>query len=402
VVRVKTEKRLTAAILFWRFGPYHLARLKAASRVCDLCAVELSAAETTYGWDPVTEEAGYRRFTLFDHYRGGASQKAECRRRMASLLTELRPTVVAVPGWSFPDALSALAWCTRNHTPAVLMSESGEQDEPRRWWKEIPKRALMTLFGSALVGGRLHKDYLAKLGMERTAVFFGYDAVDNDYFTAAAEQIRSVRMAALKQNKLPDHYFLASARFVEKKNLERLLAAYAAYRTSSKTIWDLVIVGDGPLRERLETQRERLRLTNQVHLVGFKQYHELPNYYGLAEAFLHVSMSEQWGLVVNEAMASSLPVIVSNRCGCAPELVRNGCNGYLCDPYSVEDLAGCMLRMANPRTDRLAMGRESLRIVQDFGPERFGSGLLAATEYALRHAARPNIAGRLALAGLLR
>ena len=79
---------------------------------------------------------------------------------------------------------------------------------------------------------------------------------------------------------------------------------------------------------------------------GFKQYDELPIYYGLAGAFIHASTTEQWGLVVNEAMAAGLPVIVSERCGCAPDLVENGRNGFTFDPYDVDALTHLMLKMA--------------------------------------------------------
>ena len=63
-------------------------------------------------------------------------------------------------------------------------------------------------------------------------------------------------------------------------------------------------------------------------------------------AFVHASASEQWGLVVNEAMAAGLPVIVSERCGCAPDLVREGVNGLTFDPCDVAELAGLMERVA--------------------------------------------------------
>ncbi len=77
-------------------------------------------------------------------------------------------------------------------------------------------------------------------------------------------------------------------------------------------------------------------------LPGFKPYDELPVYYALANAFVHASTSEQWGLVVNEAIATGLPVIVSNRCGCAPELV-NG-NGFTFDPTNEDELTDAAVR----------------------------------------------------------
>jgi glycosyltransferase involved in cell wall biosynthesis len=100
---------------------------------------------------------------------------------------------------------------------------------------------------------------------------------------------------------------------------------------------------------------------------------------------VHASTTEQWGLVVNEAMAAGLPVLVSDRCGCAPDLVEVGVNGFTFDPCGVEELAGLMQRVA-AMTDgqRDAMGRASQRIIADWGPERFADGLMQAVQAALR------------------
>ena len=141
---------------------------------------------------------------------------------------------------------------------------------------------------------------------------------------------------------------------MEKKNLPKLIEAYAEYRIrsesgsqkpeviDSKALWELVLLGDGPLKTDLRRLISDLRLNEHVHLPGFKQYEELPVYYGLAKAFVHASTTEQWGLVVNEAIASGLPVIVSNRCGCAPELV-NG-NGFTFDPGNRHELVARLVR----------------------------------------------------------
>jgi glycosyltransferase involved in cell wall biosynthesis len=116
-----------------------------------------------------------------------------------------------------------------------------------------------------------------------------------------------------------------------------------------------------------------------VHLPGFESYDQLPVYYGLANAFVHASTAEQWGLVVNEAIASGLPVIVSNRCGCAPELV-NG-NGFTFDPTNEHELTARLLEMASlTEQERKQLSENSYGISANFGPERFGEGLkLAAT-----------------------
>ena len=146
--------------------------------------------------------------------------------------------------------------------------------------------------------------------------------------------------------------------------------------------WDLVLLGDGPLRETLNSQLSTLNLTERVHLPGFKPYDELPAYYGLANAFVHASTTEQWGLVVNEAIASGLPVIVSNRCGCAPELV-NG-NGFTFDPANEDELATQLFEMASlSDQERNHLGNNSCGIAANFAPERFGEGLERAATVAM-------------------
>jgi glycosyltransferase involved in cell wall biosynthesis len=284
----------------------------------------------------------------------------------------------------------------RREIPMIVMSESSSQDEPRTWWKEAIKRRIAGLYSAALVGGERHVEYLAELGMPRERIFTGYDVVDNHYFRQKAEEVRSQRSEARQKYALPENYFLCSARFIEKKNLSTLIEAYAEYRrrssafakaTADKEIggrapWDLVLLGDGPLRGTINTQLSTLNLNEHVHLPGFKPYDELPVYYALANAFVHASTSEQWGLVVNEAIATGLPVIVSNHCGCAPELV-NG-NGFTFDPTNEDELATRLLEMASlSDQERKHFGETSYRIAANFAPERFGEGLERAASVAM-------------------
>jgi glycosyltransferase involved in cell wall biosynthesis len=278
----------------------------------------------------------------------------------------------------------------------VVMSESSRQDEPRTWWREGIKRHIVGLYSAALVGGQRHVEYLAELGMPGERVFTGYDVVDNDYFRQKAEEVRSRRSEVRQKYALPENYFLASARFVEKKNLPKLIQTYGEYRRRSsafakatadkeiaaKVPWDLMVLGDGPLRETLNSQLSTLNLNEHVHLPGFEPYDELPVYYALANAFVHASTTEQWGLVVNEAIASGLPVIVSDRCGCAPELV-NG-NGFTFDPTNEHELTTRLLEMASlSDQERKQLGDNSYRIAANFAPERFGEGLERAASVAM-------------------
>ena len=370
------------AVVFHRFAPYHLARLEAAGSRLPVIGIEVVAKDKTYAWDVVQGANGFRRVTLF-------GKEAECRRagalgrRLWEVLERERPAVVALPGWAFVEALAGLVWTVRRGVPAVLMSDSQVHDRRRHPVTEWIKRRVVGLYAAALVGGSTHAGYAANLGMPRERIFTGYDVVDNGHFARGAALARG--QAGLRGRLgLPERYFLSVCRFERVKNIPALLEAYWRYRQKAADPSPLVLVGDGSLGSRVRAEVGRWDLECAVFLPGFRQYGELPAYYGLAGCFVLASTSEPWGLVVNEAMASGLPVLVSRRCGCAPDLVEEGGNGFTFDPCDVEQLAELMRRVsAMPEEQRQAMGRRSQEIISRWGPERFARSLAKAVEAAL-------------------
>lgn len=371
----------SVAVIFERLGPYHVARLEAAARLYPVHVIEIVARDDTYAWSRI-EQLSVPRTTLF-----GSAERARGRQlklAVAQSLDSMGTDVVAIPGWSADYAVAALSWCAKNGVPAVLMSDSTADDAPRLVWKEIVKQRLVNLYQASLVAGRRHIDYAVALGMERDRIYVGYDVVDNVHFARGAALARQSAPAVRRQLGLPDVYFLASARFVPKKNLFRLLEAFSQYRADvGDGAWDLVLLGDGELRDELERYVRARALQDVVHMPGFKQYDELPAYYGLAGAFVHASTVEQWGLVVNEAMAAGLPVLVSQCCGCAPDLVEDGHNGFTFDPYDVDMLASLMVQIGADACNRAAMGRASQDIVGRWTPAFFAQNLRKAAEKAM-------------------
>lgn len=370
------------AIVFHRFGPYHLARLKAAASRLPVVGIEIVARDSTYRWEPMPGAEGWERLTLFesesDARRGGLCRK------LWEALDKARPSVVALPGWSAPEALAGLAWCVSRSVPALAMSASQVHDRPRSALREQVKRRIVRFYSAALVGGRRHAEYCARLGVPNHRIFTGYDVVDNEHFARGAAAARSDALLRRHMG-LPERFFLVSCRFEPVKNLPGLLEAYARYRRVATQPWALVLLGDGRLAGQVRREIRRLALADSVLLPGFRQYHELPAYYGLASCFILASTSETWGLVVNEAMAAGLPVLVSNRCGCAPELVEEGRNGFTFDPYNVEELAGLMLRISALSEEQVwAMGERSREIISRWTPETFAESLVKAVEAAVR------------------
>ena len=374
---------LKLAVVFHRLGPYHHARLRAAAAGGTLVAIEQSGRDHVYAWDTVDGADGFERVTLFPDVDTRDLPAGVLERRMGAALDAAQPDVVGVVSWSAPGALAALGWCIRRRRPAVMLTSSQYLDAPRAAWKEALKARVLALCGAALVGGVRQVDYLTRLGFAPDSVFKGYNVVDNAFFASRAAAARANAPAIRRRLELPLRYFLCVSRLVELKNHHALLAAFARYRAAvGDASWHLVLLGDGSARARILEAITHLGLADVVHLPGFKQYDELPPYYALAGACVLPSLIETWGLVVNEAMACGIPALVSNRCGCAPELIVEGVTGFTFDPADVPALGELLGRVAGAQTDPAALGIAAARRIARFGPDAFAAGLWRAAEAA--------------------
>ncbi|NNJ84302.1 MAG: glycosyltransferase, partial [Gammaproteobacteria bacterium] len=104
-----------------------------------------------------------------------------------------------------------------------------------------------------------------------------------------------------------------------------------------------------------------------------------PVFFGLASAFIHPALAEPWGLVVNEAAASGLPLLVAHPVGARYELLIEGENGLGFDPTNVSDITRALREIADMSNEkRAAIGEKSADIVADWSPSRFGEALCAA------------------------
>jgi glycosyltransferase involved in cell wall biosynthesis len=422
------------AIHFARLGPYHLARLRSACEVLaplgwGVVALEIAGSDATYEWEQESGGGGeWERVTVFPDGVFEKIPASEMKRGIQRELDRLRPDAVAIAGWGTVDARACLDWCKRNDAKAIVMSETRAVDGRRVWWKEWVKSRIVRRFHAALCGGESHKRYLVQLGMPEERVALGYNVVDNDFFAerpASANgsgenadklKARDADRLALDSGLPVGPYFLASNRFVERKNLGGLVEGYKIFQDSvfrlqgaEKTgVWPLVLLGDGELRGDLEarcaqlglriatgfsnegvgsTEGQNLKLNSYklktptggggVVFAGFRQIGELPSFYAGAGAFVHPALEEPWGLVINEAMASGLPVLSSRNVGAAEELVVEGKTGFLFDPGDVNSIAESLSKMFSmSEAARHKMGVEAREMLERKVPSRaFGEGL---------------------------
>lgn len=379
------------AILTRQIGHYHDARYRGAAAALDRVTVISTANQGGFAEFLAEDTGAYAIEKLFPDrsaYDAAVSSGA-LRAALEGVLEKLSPDVIAISGWSNPESMIAIRWARAKGVRLVMMSETQGDDAARSFLREAVKKRIVSACDAALVGGPPQADYIKQLGIPANRINMGYNAVDNAHFAAGALAARGDSAALRKEHGLPERYMLASCRFITKKNLPNLVSAYADVTSSSdRPLPDLVILGDGETRGQIEQAARDGGVEGRVHLPGYRGYDALPALYALAELFVHVSTVEQWGLVINEAMASGTPVLVSQPCGAARSLVEDGVSGIVVEPTRAGIASGLSRFATMSSEQRDAMADTAALAVADWGPDRFGAGMKAAAQSALAAPAR--------------
>jgi glycosyltransferase involved in cell wall biosynthesis len=290
-----------------------------------------------------------------------------------SIRTKLRKDafdVVVIPGWSMPTSVAAASVCRARGIPYVIFSETHERS-PRPAWLRVAKRALLRpIVGGAsawLATGTLSEQFLVRHGADRARVFRFANTPDVDALRRAVEDARPRRAAVRAALGVTDDAPMALfvARLIGAKDPATLLAAQALLEERGRASW-LVLVGDGPESKTLRALVETRRLS-KVRFAGSREPRDMPEVYAAADLFVLPSLHEPWGVVVNEAMAAGLPVVLTDRVGAAADLLVDGANGRLVPPGDPARLADAVDEIVGDEALRRRMGAESLRIVAGWG-----------------------------------
>jgi glycosyltransferase involved in cell wall biosynthesis len=381
---------MIAAIVYAKLSPFHVARLEAAGitgRLAShlLVGIEVAEFQHEYRW-PVTPRTSknYSLITLFPDQDYRAIPYMRLRRTLYRTLERVRPDVVLLPGWGDKSGLAGLGWCLQRRVPRVLISDSQRPGTGEHGIKRWIKHALVLQFSASFVGGAPHMRYLVELGLPQDRCLVGCDVVDNDLF-----QVKGM-LSGRQRVKNDRPSLLSCLRLLSIKNVQGVLDVL--YRDAREWYW--TIAGEGPERPLLERHIKSLGLQDRVQLLGHVDYERLPLLYSRADAYLQPSLSETWGLAVNEAMASSLPIIVSDRCGCHEDLLKEGVNGFRFDPVEEGSLAKAFQRLLDRRDDWTEMGETSRQIISDWGLDMFSRNFWNACGSAL-DVAPERLGGRL-------
>jgi 1,2-diacylglycerol 3-alpha-glucosyltransferase len=384
-------------ILFSDFGPYHVARIEALADALKttgspLFAYRFSESSTIYGWKPVIP-SNATVITLGSGNSSGILKATRLAIAFGKSLRKQKIRTVFLPSYApLPNMLcvfsAKMAGCK-----IILMNESWKLTERASFFGKLVKHFLVRRFNSALVGGTPQKQYACAYGQPPSKVFLGYDVVDVKYYEKQSAQWKNETPDKLPVPNLPQRYFLNLGRFVPKKNIPLLIKAYSRLLKRYPLLdIALVLVGEGGEEKALKNLvtelqvplREGMLSANlsqknaEVVFYPFQQVDKTPLFFSRSEAFILPSLYEEWGLVVNEAMASSTAVIVSENVGCAQDLVTDGINGFKFNPESIDQLEEILEKFVKEPSLAERLGKEGLNHISKWGPSRFAEGALAA------------------------
>lgn len=275
---------------------------------------------------------------------------------------------VSLQSWTNLTWWLAFSACLKFDTPILFMTDTNILSVSlKSKWKRKLKKILLGRFlfkraAGFMTSGTTNEQFYKAYGvpeekMVRMLFSWGYEGV-----LAKANKLKPQRenLRASLGIKEKDFILLYVGRLSKEKLLFTLLDAYNQVNCQNKKLF---LVGDGPLRSRLEKYAKKLNL-KEIYFMGFQPREKVFKFYTIADVFILPSGDETWGIVVNEAMCFGLPIITSNRVGSAVDLVKDGYNGFIFPAGDVGKLTDCIEKLIRLSTkERLLFGQRSIDII---------------------------------------
>jgi glycosyltransferase involved in cell wall biosynthesis len=274
-----------------------------------------------------------------------------------------KPDAILVFGWGYHSHLKVIR-CFKNKVPIFFRGDSTLLDE-KKGVKSLLKSVFLKWVYShvnhAFYAGVNNKAYFKKYGLKDSQLTFAPHAVDNERFA-----VERTNEALHLRNELKlrgdDLVILFAGKLEEKKDSLLLLKAFLNITQPGV---HLVFAGNGALENRL---KDAAKDKGNVHFINFQNQSQMPVILQGCDIFCLPSKGPQetWGLAVNEAMACGKAVLVSDKVGCAADLVKNSENGYIFNAGNIEDLKTKLVLLVDDKDKVKAFGEASRRIIKDW------------------------------------
>jgi glycosyltransferase involved in cell wall biosynthesis len=333
-------------------------KLLGASERLDIKVYYTRGEETLQQFDP-----GFGKLISWDiPLLEGYSYQWVLHRNLIAQVASWQPDALLVYGWSFNGHLNCLRFFKKK-IPVYFRGDSTLLNEPTGLKKLLRKLYLSWVYkhvDHAFYVGTNNKAYFKKHDLKNYQLSFAPHAIDNARFED--KQDLSVKELRASLSVSDDEVLILYAgKFESRKNVKLLLMAFI---TLCKPGVHLLLVGNGIEEVQLKRSAQKSALSANIHFLPFQNQSQMPVIYQASDLFCLPSTSETWGLAVNEAMACSKAVLVSDKVGCAVDLVKDGYNGWIFKAQSLTSLTQHLTLLVNQSKDGLTqMGTNSKQII---------------------------------------
>lgn len=267
--------------------------------------------------------------------------------------------VAIIGGWESPMFIRSILLAKKKKIKVIQFYEStSDSHRFRSGLIALTRKWILTLPDEIITISSASAQTLINMGVSSDKIHVLFNPADVHWFHEFANLHRVAGS--------PGHKFLFVGQLIERKNVANTILAFCAIRNP---VDSLTIAGDGPLLEELKKLAISLGIADSVHFVGHRNKKQLGALYAASNTLILASTNEVWGLVVNEALASGLNVVVSNKCG-ASNFVNNMEGVYLCST----DLEAIEIAMEKSSKDW--SGYINNPEILQFTPEKFAEQLL--------------------------
>ena len=282
---------------------------------------------------------------------------------------------VVIGGYDSLTSFLALLYCIVTRTPAILWSGSTSRESAgRSWLKERVKRFFVRRCRAYAAYGTRARDYLAALGARPERIALAYNTVDTAWFANAASAIdREAERDRLGLQAMPTVLF--AAQLIDRKDPLVLVEALADLKREGIDI-RLIVAGNGPLEGDVRDAVSASGIPSVF--TGLLPSEEMPQLYVAADVLALPSREEIWGLVANEAMACGTPVVISEACGAAEDLVLDGLTGLVVPPGNSAALAAAVRSLVTDDSLRRRLADSGRRRALEFSIQQAAEGIASA------------------------
>ena len=240
----------------------------------------------------------------------------------------------------------------------------------RAWWKDAMKRWVFPKVDATLGVGEESRTFAMSYGVSSEKAMRVTHSIDVIHYAEGSAHARLERDSLRSNMGLEGIVFIYVGRLWWGKGITHLLDAFEQVQNQNEFAVSLLLVGDGPEEDGLKQQCSN-RVIKNVVFAGFKQKPDLPALYAMSDVFVFPTLGDPYGLVVDEAMACSLPVISTSAAGEIRDRIEDGINGYIVPPENPSALAERMLELTRNAELRDKMGKSSYEKIKDHTPDKW-------------------------------